>query len=56
MDKECLVCSGKESLTKIKGTNSQYDDSYICDGCLEDNENAYADDMRDQAIVNSFVG
>ena len=54
--KECLVCDEKENLTKINGTNSQYDGSYICEGCLEVNENAYADDMRDQAIINSFGG
>lgn len=54
--KICLVCDGITKLTKIKGTNSQYDGLWICDGCLEENESAYSDDMRDQSIINSFNG
>lgn len=36
---ECLQCGNTENLTEIKGTNSQYDGSYICDECIERNEN-----------------
>jgi hypothetical protein len=36
---ECLQCGNKNNLIKITNTNSQYDGLYICNKCLERNQN-----------------
>ena len=54
MVKKCVVCDGLKDLSEIKGTNTQYDGSYVCKGCISNNQDAYESNMRDDAIINSF--